>query len=99
MAERFYFSDPGDKHLSGCLAKSLAGHDRGEIFVILQEEGEYLYLADGKYRTVGKPKKKKKKHVQLIYVRQENLSRKLKEKLPVYDAEIKTFIKCFKREN
>lgn len=32
----------------GGLVKSLSGHDKNEIFVILREDGEYLYLADGK---------------------------------------------------
>lgn len=99
MTERFYIAGSEDKDLTGCLGKSLAGHDKDEIFVIMQDEGEYLYLADGKNRKAEKPKKKKRKHVQPIYVQQEELTRKLKEKLPVYDAEIKTFIRCFKREN
>jgi len=46
--------------------RSLAGHDKGELFVILDAQGEYLILADGKYRTVEKPKRKKIKHVQYM---------------------------------
>ena len=32
--------------------------------VVLDCEGEYLMLADGKLRTLEKPKRKKQKHVQ-----------------------------------
>lgn len=45
---------------------SLAGRDRGSICLVLQEEGEYLYLADGRVRPVERPKKKKRKHAQLL---------------------------------
>ena len=47
-------------------AISKAGHDKGQMYVILKEEGEYLYLVDGKTRGVDNPKKKKKKHVQPV---------------------------------
>lgn len=48
---------------AGSLVRSLAGHDRDRYFIILEEDGEYVTLADGRSRTVEKPKKKKKKHV------------------------------------
>ena len=50
----------------GMLAISRAGHDRDEVYVIVGEEGEYIWLADGRCRSISKPKKKKKKHIQLI---------------------------------
>ena len=50
----------------GMLATSKAGHDRGVTYVIIGEESEYVYLADGQTRTVDKPKKKNKKHIQVI---------------------------------
>jgi len=49
----------------GQVVFSKAGHDKGGAFVIMEVQGEYLYLADGKLRTLNKPKKKKLKHVQL----------------------------------
>lgn len=48
------------------LAISRAGHDKGGIFVVLAEDGEYLWLADGRRRTLAAPKKKKQMHVQLV---------------------------------
>ena len=50
----------------GMLATSKAGHDCKEVFVIVREEEEYVYLADGKARSLAKPKRKNKKHIQLI---------------------------------
>ena len=50
----------------GMLAVSRAGHDRGTTYVIIGEEDEYVYLADGQTRTVDRPKRKNKKHIQVI---------------------------------
>lgn len=50
----------------GMLAKSKAGHDKDNIYVIFQEDDAYVYLVDGKSRTTDKPKKKNKRHIQII---------------------------------
>lgn len=38
---------------------SIAGHDLGKNYVIFNIEGEYVYLVDGKIRTIDRPKKEK----------------------------------------
>ena len=55
-----------DECRPGMLARSLAGHDKNKIYVITGMEGAYIYLADGRLRPVGNPKKKKYRHVQVI---------------------------------
>ena len=45
---------------------SLAGHDKGKLFFVLREEGEYVLLADGKGRKLATPKRKRKKHIQSV---------------------------------
>ena len=42
----------------GTFAVSKAGHDKGQLYVIIREEGEYIYVADGKTRPLDKLKKK-----------------------------------------
>lgn len=54
----------------GILAMSKAGHDKGALYVIIREEGEYVYVADGRIRTSDRPKKKNRKHVQIIKKKQ-----------------------------
>ena len=49
---------------------SKAGHDKGALYVIIREEGEYVYVADGRIRTSDRPKKKNRKHVQIIKKKQ-----------------------------
>jgi len=48
----------------GMIVFSKNGRDKGLAMVVLDVQDEYLYLADGKTRTLQKPKKKKAKHVQ-----------------------------------
>lgn len=50
----------------GMLAKSKAGHDKDIVYVIYKLDEAYVYLVDGKLKTIGKPKKKKYKHIQII---------------------------------
>ncbi len=48
------------------LAASLAGHDKGHIYVIVRREEEMVYLADGRLKTLDKPKKKNRRHIRKI---------------------------------
>lgn len=44
------------------IVRALAGHDKGGYFCVLNVEGPYLFLADGKRRKAESPKRKKAKH-------------------------------------
>ena len=55
-----------DRFQKGMLSRSKCGHDAGKVYVIIQVDEAYVYLVDGRIRTLDKPKKKKKKHVQII---------------------------------
>ena len=50
----------------GGAAESLAGRDKGRLYLIVGTCGETLLLADGKYRKAEEPKPKNKKHVRLL---------------------------------
>lgn len=52
--------------MTGLLAYSLAGHDKGKIYFIIKEEKDYFWLVDGDVRSLENPKRKNKKHVQII---------------------------------
>ena len=47
----------------GDIVISIMGHDRGEYYLVLDCDNDFVYLADGRLKTVNKPKKKNKKHV------------------------------------
>lgn len=79
-----------ERYEIGMLARSKAGHDKGHVYVIYNIEEAYVYLVDGAIRTISKPKKKKKKHVQLILEKHE-LSN-------IDDVGIKRILKLFDKE-
>ncbi|MCI8639115.1 MAG: RNA-binding protein [Coprococcus sp.] len=79
-----------DRWETGMLARSLAGHDKDKIYVIYGLEEAYVYLVDGENRTVEKPKKKKKKHVQLI--------RKKYDTVQADDIKIKRILKEYRTQ-
>ena len=54
-----------EKICTGMTATSLAGHDRGKVYLIIHADAAYVYLADGKCRTLDRPKRKKRKHIQI----------------------------------
>ena len=67
----------------GELATSKAGHDKDRLYMIVGEEGECVYLCDGRLRGVEHPKKKKKKHIQIIHSSaQDTLIQIIKQNLP-----------------
>ena len=42
---------------------SLAGHDKGRYFFVMDLEEDYVLLSDGRERTLEHPKRKNRKHV------------------------------------
>jgi len=44
---------------------SANGRDEGKRFLVIETEGEYSLIANGKGRRVEKPKRKKNKHLRL----------------------------------
>lgn len=83
------------KDTAGCLATSLAGHDKGHIYIIVKEENEYVYLSDGKIRTINNPKKKNKKHIQINKKYKENIALITNENEEIVNVTIRTAIKTY----
>ena len=48
---------------AGNVVISSAGHDSGRFMVVVGADGGFLFVADGKERKLGSPKKKNPKHV------------------------------------
>ena len=69
----------GEPLSANMLAVSRAGHDKDALYVVLAQEGSYLWLADGKRRSLASPKKKKQMHVQLIKHLPESLLEQMRE--------------------
>lgn len=52
--------------MTGYLAYSIAGHDKDTVYLIIKDENEFVWLVDGRIRTLDNPKRKNKKHIQVI---------------------------------
>ncbi len=79
----------------GEFAKSKAGHDKNQIFIIINIEGEYVFLVDGKSRNIDRPKKKKLKHIQPVNYIDCELQRKLDADIAMQNEDIKRAIKSY----
>ncbi len=79
------------------LAVSRSGHDKDSLYVIIKEEANLVYLADGKLKPIEKPKKKNRKHIQII----KNLPKEITEVFTQQDfrnEEIKRAIKLYQKQ-
>ena len=71
---------------TGMLARSKAGHDKGQIYIIKDMDENDVYLVNGE-----NPKKKKRKHVQIITERYEIQA--------ADDVAVKRILKLYKEKN
>lgn len=78
---------------TGMFARSLAGRDAGNLYVVLRDDGGFVYLADGKNRTLDRPKKKKKMHIQPDYHVAELIRSRIEAGQEIQDADIRKVIK------
>lgn len=82
---------------TGQIVYSKRGRDKGLPFVITGIDGEYLFLADGKVRTLEKPKKKKTMHVQRVDRIIGEIKYKIDNRLYMNDAEIRKALEEYKK--
>lgn len=83
-----------DTDLGGKLCVSLCGHDKGKIYVIIASDDDQVVLADGEKRTIDRPKKKNRRHVQPIIHLPENVTEALSE---CTDLTIKRALRLYKQ--
>lgn len=81
-----------NEFLIGAYAVSMAGHDSGKYYVIYQTDHEYVYLVDGKIRTLDRPKKKKRMHIQILEQSNHELTHNINSKT-VTNEQIKRALK------
>lgn len=84
-----------NEELIGYFAKSIAGHDKADIYVIVKADAEYVYLADGKNKCIESPKRKKLKHIQIIRKKDSSIELKHKKQINIINEDIKRAIKLY----
>ena len=68
---------------------STAGRDTGKWFYVIAEEQNFLFLANGKDRTLDKPKRKKLRHVQKVLRSETRVAAKLISGDKVLNSELR----------
>ena len=68
---------------------STAGRDQGEWFYVIAEDPTYLFLANGKDRTLDRPKRKKRKHVQKVLRSETRVAEKILSGDKVLNGELR----------
>ena len=68
---------------------STAGRDSGNWFYVINEDPVYLLLANGRDRTLEKPKRKKRKHVAKVLRSETRVAEKLRAGDKVLNSELR----------
>ena len=81
--------------IEGSIVRSIAGRDKGDLFIVISREGDYAYLANGELRKVDRPKKKKLKHLQRSNTVSEFIQNKLQTTGKVTNSEVRKALSEF----
>ena len=68
---------------------STAGRDKDGIFYVIGEDQDVLLLVNGKDRTLDRPKRKKRKHVQKVLRSETRVAQKLRSGDKVLNGELR----------
>ena len=77
---------------------STAGRDQDKLFYVIGTDPVYLMLANGKDRTLDKPKRKKRKHIQKVLRSETRVAEKLRLGDKVLNSELRRDLAYLSRE-
>ena len=75
-----------------------AGRDQGKLFYVIGTDPVYLMLANGKDRSLDKPKRKKRKHIQKVLRSETRVAEKLRLGDKVLNSELRRDLAFIVRE-
>lgn len=78
------------------IAQSLAGRDKGKLFFVLETDGQFALIADGKLRKISKPKRKKLRHLAFVALGDPPFAARIKSGELVSDKEVRKALAIFK---
>lgn len=79
----------------GQIVFAKAGREKGNAFVVTKVALPYVFLADGKLRTLSKPKKKKIMHIQITNTIDNDINDKITNDSYILDAQIRKTLKKY----
>ena len=77
---------------------STTGRDKGKLFYVIGIEDDMLLLANGKDRTLDKPKRKKQRHVQKVLRSETRVAAKLSSGDKVLNSELRKELAFLSRD-
>ena len=77
---------------------STAGREKGKLFYVIGTDPVYLMLANGKDRTLDKPKRKKRKHVRKVLRAETRVAAKIASGDKVLNSELRRDLAFLSRE-
>ncbi|MEG2377044.1 MAG: KOW domain-containing RNA-binding protein [Clostridia bacterium] len=80
------------------IISSLAGRDKGRLFIVMETEPDFVYLADGRLRKLESMKKKRLKHVAFVSPLGERLAAKIRNGEKVLNSEIRRALSEYSAE-
>lgn len=80
------------------IVKATAGRDKGKPFFVLEVEGDFLLLADGKTRRLERPKRKKRKHTAFLSRGIGRTAEKIRSGEKLTNSELRRTLAQFGRE-
>jgi len=76
----------------------IAGRDAGELHYVIATDETYLYLVNGKDRSLEKPKRKKRKHAQKVLRSETRVAEKLRNGDKVLNSELRRDLAYFSQK-
>ena len=80
------------------LVRATAGRDAGKLFYVLKTDEHFLYLVNGRDRTLEKPKRKKRRHVEKVLRPETRIAGKLRTGDKVLNSELRRDLAYLSRE-
>ena len=77
---------------------STAGRDQGSLYYVISTDELFLMLVNGKDRTLDKPKRKKRRHVQKVLRSETRVAAKILSGDKVLNSELRRDLAYFARE-
>lgn len=77
---------------------SLAGHDRGRLYLVIGEADGKLLLADGRGRKLDAPKRKSPKHLRGVGTSAHPAAERLHRGEPVTDRQLRCVLAAFREQ-
>ena len=80
------------------VVRPIAGRDAGQLYYVIAADETFLYLVNGKDRSLEQPKRKKRKHAEKVLRSETRVAEKLRSGDKVLNSELRRDLAYISRE-